>query len=676
GACSGDSSAPGRGRGNRGGNRVMAEGVLGGLLGDEEEGPDVELTSDALIGAEAFASAVAADEAKREPTVARATVHFLREQAHILRLQSKFLSDEHHLRLEHLKGQVRESQLRRASQRMRLATSTFTAMVVTVIALVGGKMFYDAITSRRVVLESFQTPAALAPSGVTGQVVAADVLDVLQRLRDATRTVTKGLKSQSAWSSDVKIEVPETGVSIGEVDRLMHERFGHDVHIEGELVETADKGLALTVRGEGVPPQTFTGGAGDLDTLATKAGEYIYGRSQPYQFAAYLAGGGRYKDALDFLPGAFARADNDTLRADLANVWGSAYTSLGQPKLAAEKFRLVMNLTRPRSRKWWNGWGNLLSVIALAEGEEAAWRESHAYLQAVSQAPKDKRPELPQLTNPASITWDLPLALSAELADAKNNGGAGATSALDGPEIADVYGLMHDPANAARYLASSDPNDPGAKAEALLLPAYDALDRGDPAAAIAPLEAFRKAWQADPSLHLSYPDAPCLLGLAYGRVGRLAEAEAVFKSMPPLSRCAAAHGEALARAGDIAGAQRVWAQGVQVAPSLPLVYLNRGRWELEHGDLAGAQRDLARASAQAPHFADPLKAWGDLLMRENRHAAALAKYDQALTYAPDWGALRQSRASAANSVRIERPAAAPGSTGPGRPQNTRVPSPN
>ncbi|HEY2051844.1 MAG TPA: hypothetical protein VGH03_21100, partial [Caulobacteraceae bacterium] len=47
GACSGDSSAPGRGRGNRGGNRVMAEGVLGGLLGDEEEGPDVELTSDA-----------------------------------------------------------------------------------------------------------------------------------------------------------------------------------------------------------------------------------------------------------------------------------------------------------------------------------------------------------------------------------------------------------------------------------------------------------------------------------------------------------------------------------------------------------------------------------------------------------------------------------------------------
>jgi hypothetical protein len=629
----------------------MPEGLLGGLFGDEEESPDVELTSDALIGAEAFASAVAADEAKREPTVARATVHFLREQAHILRLQSKFLADEHHLRLAYLKGQVREGQLRRAGQRMRVAISTFTAVVVTVIAMVGGKMLYDAFTSRRVVVESFQTPAALAPSGVTGQVVAADVLDVLQRLREATRTVTKGLTSQSAWSSDVKIEVPETGVSIGEVDRLMHERFGHDVHIEGELVETPDNGLALTVRGERVPPQTFTGGPHDLDALATKAGEYIYGRSQPYQFAAYLAGGSRYKDALDFLPGAFARAETDSLRADLANVWGSAYTSLGQPKLAAEKFRLVMALSPQRSEKWWNGWGNLLSVIALAEGEQAAWRESHAYLEAVSHAPKGKRPDLPQLTNPASITWDLPLELSAELADAVHNGGAGATSALDGPEIADVYGLMHDPVKAARYLAASDPSDPGAKAESLLLPAYDALDRGQPAAAIPSLEAFWKAWQADTSLHLSYPDAPCLLGLAYGRVGRLADAEAVFKSMPPLARCAAAHGEALARAGDIAGAQRAWADGLALAPSLPLIYLNRGRWELEQGDLAAAQADLARASAQAPHFADPLKAWGDLLMRENRHGEALAKYDEALKYAPDWEVLRRARDAAAAAKR-------------------------
>jgi tetratricopeptide (TPR) repeat protein len=625
----------------------MAEGLLGGLLGGEEEGGgDVELTSESLIGAEAFASAVASEQSRHHPDVARATIHFLREQAHILRLQSQFLADEHSVRLAYLRGQVRESTLRRAGQRMRVLINVFTAVVVVVLALGAAKMLYDAFTSRNVVVQSFQTPAALAPRGVTGQVVAADVLDVLQRLRDATRTVTKGLKTQSAWSSDVKIEVPETGISIGEVDRLLHERFGHDVHIEGELVQSIDGGLALTVRGEGVPPQTFSGGAGDLDNLATKAGEYIYGRSQPYQFAAYLAGGGRYKDALEFLPGAFARADTDVLRADLANVWGSAYTSLGQPKLAAEKFRLVMALSPPHSPKWWNGWGNLLSVVALAQGEEIAWRESRAYLQAVDHTDKSQRPDLAQLTNPASITWDLPLQLSAELADSVHNGGAGATSTLDGPEIADVYGLMHDPVKAARYLSASDPNDSGAKAEALMLAAYDALDRGQPAAAVAPLEAFWKAWKADTSLHLSYPDAPCLLGLVYGRVGRAAEAEALFKSMGPLSRCAAAHGDVLARSGDIAGAQQVWAEGLRLAPSLPLIYLTRGQWELEHGDLASAETDLARASAQAPHFADPLKAWGDVLMRENRHAQALAKYNEALKYAPAWDALRRARDAA------------------------------
>jgi hypothetical protein len=48
----------------------MAEGMLGGILGDEDEKGEVE-APDALAGAEAFASAVAAKLAGNDPEVAR-----------------------------------------------------------------------------------------------------------------------------------------------------------------------------------------------------------------------------------------------------------------------------------------------------------------------------------------------------------------------------------------------------------------------------------------------------------------------------------------------------------------------------------------------------------------------------------------------------------------------------
>ena len=114
-------------------------------------------------------------------------------------------------------------------------------------------------------------------------------------------------------------------------------------------------------------------------------------------------------------------------------------------------------------------------------------------------------------------------------------------------------------------------------------------------------------------------------------------------SAGPWSLCYAFHGDVLAHAGDVAGAQRTWSEGLRLAPDLPTIYLHRGQYELEHGDLNGAAADFSTASAKAPHFADPLKAWGDLLAREGRWKPALVKYDAALNYAPVWAELHQAR---------------------------------
>jgi hypothetical protein len=57
----------------------MAEGLLGGVLGEQEEKPEgeaAEAAAGAATGAEAFAAAVAAIASRQDPAVARDTSAF------------------------------------------------------------------------------------------------------------------------------------------------------------------------------------------------------------------------------------------------------------------------------------------------------------------------------------------------------------------------------------------------------------------------------------------------------------------------------------------------------------------------------------------------------------------------------------------------------------------------
>ena len=83
-----------------------------------------------------------------------------------------------------------------------------------------------------------------------------------------------------------------------------------------------------------------------------------------------------------------------------------------------------------------------------------------------------------------------------------------------------------------------------------------------------------------------------------------------------------------------AGAERVWAEGLKIAPDLPQVYLHRGVYELDHGDLKPAEADLSTAAAKAPHYADPLKAWGDVLAKQGRWKDAPGQVRRSLEIRP------------------------------------------
>jgi hypothetical protein len=140
-------------------------------------------------------------------------------------------------------------------------------------------------------------------------------------------------------------------------------------------------------------------------------------------------------------------------------------------------------------------------------------------------------------------------------------------------------------------------------------------------------------------------DTPCLIAYVFGLNGDTADANKVFERMGPYTRCAALKGALMDQQGNLAGAEAVWAQSIAKSPDVPLVYLARGRSRMEHGDLRGAEADLGAANRCAPHFADPLKFWGDLLAKEGKNSDALLKYGEAGRYAQNWQELDQAHES-------------------------------
>src|SRR5271154_2422099 len=109
-------------------------------------------------------------------------------------------------------------------------------------------MVWDASRSEGLLIEPFSVPPDLAQRGLTGEVVAARILDRLNELQTETSSQRAPKSYAHSWGpNDIKIDIPETGVSLGELDSFLREKLGHDTHVSGEIFRT-DTGLSLTVR--------------------------------------------------------------------------------------------------------------------------------------------------------------------------------------------------------------------------------------------------------------------------------------------------------------------------------------------------------------------------------------------------------------------------------------------
>lgn len=619
----------------------MAEGLLGGILGEEDENSEDEAT-ETLATADAFAAAVVARLSASDPEVARDTSAFLKEQTQLLKVQKDHLKDEHALRLKRLSGQAREGTLRRVGIRIRIAFQVFLALVATVIGIVAAVAIRDAVTSKRVVIEPFDAPPALATRGVSGKVIAGGLLDQLSRLQDATRSSAAGRDLTGAWSSNIKLDVPETGVSLGEISRLLKEQFGHDLHIEGDLIETPTGGLTLTVRGNGVPPKSFGAPAAELDKLTAAAAEYVYSKSQPARWAAFLIDSARNDEAIAFCRTAIPSVDAP-IRAELLNDWANALENTGGS--AREALALYREAARLEPGLW-RSYSNIMNTFMLLGEEEEAWHAGQDMRTAAGGRP-GRSPE-PNYQNWDELTWNLGPWLNSAEADAEANAGLGTALATAGTSLADIEARLHDwaAANLALQTTKDDSRDPAIAAMAHFVRGRLASEADDSERAVAEMEAFGAAY-ADPIVSANYPGYNCWIAQAEAAAGHPDKADAVLNSAGTFVDCYRFRADILDHRGDWPGAQKAYAEAVALASDLPAAYYSWGAALARHGDLAGAEAKFRDANQRGPRWADPLKVWGDVLVKRGHTKDALAKYDEALKYAPNWKELKDAREVAA-----------------------------
>ncbi|HEX3700815.1 MAG TPA: hypothetical protein VHV27_09090 [Phenylobacterium sp.] len=607
----------------------MAEGLLKGILGGELE--DEEAAAAAAVGEAGLAGNLARSLAGDSPEARL----YLKDARRMIQLQIETLHEARLLDLRHLRT-------RRWRDGLQLAFQLLGVGIAAVIGLAIAIMLRDAFTSRAVVVETFGAPPALAARGLSGTAVAEGFLDQLTVLQAATRSTAAKRNLSSAWTGDIKVDVAETGVSVGDIDRLLKKRLGHDQHISGDLVQTEASGLQLTVRGDGVLPKTFAGGPGELGKLTTQAAEYVYGEAEPGLYAAYLDNVGRPQDAIDFIKAAYSGA-SDQERPYLLNVWGNSLGNVGAPTVdALAVYRKALEL-KP---DFWIAYNNVMNATWLLGDEEAAWRTGEALAKAAGGRPGKAREVYYQ--NWDTLTWNLLPARAAEVADAGASGGVGTGISANGVAMADFDMRLHDPAATELDLQTvrGDVSDPTIPAMSHFVRGRLAAEAGDTARAVAEMEAFQVGF-ANPTVGSNYPGYLCWVAPAEEAAGHPDRADAIFKAAGSFVDCYRFRADALDHRGDWAGAQAAYARAVALAPDLPAGFYSWGLALARHGDLAGAAAKLAAANQRGPHWADPLKAWGDILARQGRWTDALGKYDEAVKWAPAWAELRQARAAAA-----------------------------
>jgi tetratricopeptide (TPR) repeat protein len=579
-----------------------------------------------------------ADDAKGDPRLAaelhRQQLEFLKAQTALQALQAEKLKAE----LHHLQADEKNIAVANVRERLKLVLDIGLALFGVALIVLIGTAVYSAARSRSVVVDAFSVPPDFAAQGNTGVVVAGGFLDQLQALQAATRSASAHHNVEDAWSNDIKVNIPDTGVSLGEVLTYLRGWLGNDIHIGGNIVRSGDN-IVLSVRGNGLPAKSFSGAPADLPKLTSQAAEYIYGQSEPYLYGAYLENTGRDKDAAELVRRIYPSVGANT-RADLLTIWGNALLDLGDVAGALAKYREETRLN-PEA---WPAYNNIINA-QIDSGDEEGALQTAAEMEAAVRRKSWSSPAVRAIDfqNQDFLWMDLPALHAATVADMESNHGFGDLTVQDAPGDAEFLARMHEAGAAEQELETSPGagSDPYVIAQTYYVRGLIGVLDGQYAAAYPSLATADKLVSQSSFVASSFYAPPaCLAGLTAEMIGQHDVADADIKRGGHFEDCYRFKADIADHRGQWAEAQKDYAAAIALAPSMPAGYFSWGDALMRHRDFVGAAALFAKANAEGPHWADPLKRWGDALAARGEFSAAIAKYEEAEKYAPRWGSLQ------------------------------------
>jgi tetratricopeptide (TPR) repeat protein len=570
---------------------------------------------------------------------------YLDEQIELAKLQKQSLIEQNQFELSHLRWRRFNDQMKGAMQIMIVALGTL--IVVGIAAAV-----WNASQADGLVVDSFSVPPSFAAAGIGGDVVADDMTNQIAAVRDFANdhSLARSKDVRKDSGQDVKVEIPETGVSFAEAWRYLRQWLGHEQHLRGNIRALPNGQIALTVALGDANTFTFTGAASDLGKMEQQAAERVFGAVDPVNIVLYLIAKGRVAETMAAV---------------------QHLVSLGGDKMTlSESYSLYANMTRDIT-------GDARRSAALAE-------------LAIALDPKPAPQHMELLGASRMLGHDeivLQQARVIQTLKQKDNMGSWATGdgvpfvwqlgafyrAEDTGDYADIVmqpcTYLCSLADADLQMADAQARRHDARAAALLIAKagvagmqnsfisngnvdldsanYDVDAANDDwKTAAADGKAMISAWMSQPDEWLRYralyaqTQAAPRLAVALAKTGDFSGALAAIANTPAdCYDCVRARGNVETLRKNWSAAAAWFGRAVAQAPSIPFADADWGAMLMAKGDLDDAIAKFSRANQKGPHFADPLEMWGEALIAKNRSDLALAKFEEAEKHAPNWGRL-------------------------------------
>jgi tetratricopeptide (TPR) repeat protein len=563
--------------------------------------------------------------------------------------------------MHHLDDQLRSAGLDRWFKRLRLVTQG--VILAAVLAAVGGlgAVAWSAAHDRDLVIDGFSVPPDLAQQGSTGAAIATELHDRLGRLQAETKARTYAIAVREK-APEARVQIPETGVSLGEVNRLLHEWLGHETHVSGEIARLTggpDKGaLVLNIRTGGQPGVRLLAPDGDLDALLDKAAREVYLGVDPIRYASWVEQHVGQAEALAVLE---KTADSGT-PADRGSALNRIAILRGI-EISLEERRDL--LARSVALDPYKGGLNNLAVTDGSLGHaELALKEMRAALaQRQAHLPENLTPETRRsllTTSGANLASDIgdsagaidvmcvqfqvsPCDVDALIRTLSKGPSVDPTGRIGA--IPARLAALHDARDAERVIAliPAPRTDPvgaaSTRAGALVQDANVRVVREDWAGVLKDTEAYL-------ALGAQWPGLREPVGMLEWRavaMAHLGDAAGARAAAEALARdcysCVISHARVEEVLGNRAAADRLFADAARQGPSLPFAEAAWAKARLERGDAAGALKLARIAYGKSRRYADASEVWGEALLAGGDSAGADKKFAEAARLAPRWGRL-------------------------------------